>query len=140
MKYDNKRLNNIYDKTDGYCHLCHKKLAFKNYGVNGTKGAWHVEHSVPKAKGGTNHLNNLYPACIKCNTDKGTYHTKTARGWNGNTRAPYSAAKKQKIKSTNTIGGAAVGGGIGLAVGGPIGGIIGSIIGGAIGNNNSPKK
>lgn len=140
MKYDNERLNNIYDKTDGYCHLCHKKLAFTNYGVNGTKGSWHVEHSVPKAKGGTDHLNNLYAACIKCNLEKSTYHTKTVRGWNGQSRAPYSATKKQKIKSNNTIGSAAIVGGIGLAIGGPIVGIIGSIIGGALGSSNSPKK
>jgi 5-methylcytosine-specific restriction endonuclease McrA len=140
MKYDNDRLNAIYDKTDGYCHLCHKKLSFTNHGVHGAKGSWHVEHSVPKAKGGTDHLNNLFPACIKCNFEKSTYHTKTVRGWNGNTRAPHSKAKKTQIRKNNTAGGAIVGGGIGLIIGGPIGGAIGSFIGGALGHSNSPKK
>lgn len=139
MAYDNEKLNIIYDKTDGYCHICHKKLSFSNYGSNGSKGSWHVEHSIPRAKGGTDHLNNLYPACIKCNMEKGTAHTKTARGWNGNTRAPYSASKKKTIKSNNTAGGAVIGGIIG-SVFGPGGTVIGAAIGGAIGKNNSPKK
>lgn len=140
MAYDNETLNRIYEKTDGYCHLCHKKLAFTNHGVHGAKGAWHVEHSKAKANGGTNHLNNLYPACIKCNLEKSTYHTKTIRGWNGNTRAPHSKAKKNEIRKNNTAGGAIVGGSIGLIIGGPIGGAIGSFIGGAFGHSNSPKK
>jgi 5-methylcytosine-specific restriction endonuclease McrA len=139
MKYDNDRLNSIYDKTDGYCHICQKKLAFTNHGKRGFKGAWHVEHSKSKAKGGSDHMNNLYPACIKCNSEKGTMHTKTARGWNGNTRAPYSAAKKKQIKSDNTTGGALIGGALG-AFFGPVGAALGVTIGGAIGSSNSPKK
>lgn len=140
MTYDNERLNKIYDKTDGHCHLCYKKLAFTNHGAHGTKGSWHVEHSVPRAKGGTDHLNNLFPACIKCNVEKSTYHTKTIRGRNGNTRAPYSKAKKDKIRKDNTAGGALIGGGVGLIIGGPIGGAIGSFIGGVFGNSSSPKR
>jgi 5-methylcytosine-specific restriction endonuclease McrA len=140
MAYENEKLNQIYSKTDGYCHICHKKLAFVNYGANGAKGSWHVEHSKPKAKGGTNHMNNLYAACISCNIEKGTSHTKTARAKNGTTRAPYSKEKKQKIKTSNTVGGATIGGGIGWAIGGPVGGLVGSLIGGAIGSGNSPKK
>lgn len=85
-------------------------------------------------------MNNLYPACISCNIDKGTKHTKTARSQHGNSRTPYSKSKKQKIESNNTTGGALIGGGIGLAIGGPAGGMIGSFVGGLIGNENSPKK
>lgn len=137
---DNNRLNKIYDKTDGYCHLCHKKLSFSNYGKRCTKGAWHVEHSLPKAKGGTDHLNNLYAACISCNLDKGTCHTKTARSKNGVSRAPYSKAKKTSIRNDNTAGGVLLGGSIGLFLGGPLGSMLGGFIGGAIANNNSPRK
>jgi len=138
MKFDNDTVNRIYDKTDGYCHLFHKKLAFANYGVHGAKASWQVDHS--KANVETNHLNNLYPACIKGNLEKGTYHTKAARGWNVNTRAPHSKAKKNKFRKENTTGGALIGGGIGLIIGGPIGGAISRFIGGAIGNSNSPKN
>lgn len=61
---DSNRLKQIYSKTDGYCHLCHRKLILKNYAKGGIKGGWHIEHSRPKANGGTDHLNNLYAACI----------------------------------------------------------------------------
>jgi hypothetical protein len=134
MRYENEKLNQIYYKTDGCCHICHKKLAFTNYVANGTKRSRHVEYSKPNAKGGTDHMNNLYVAYISCNIEKGTSHTKTARARNGNTRAPHSKEKKEKIKSNNTIGGATIGGGIEWAVGG----LLGSLIGGAFGSSNSP--
>ena len=73
------RLNDIYDRTTGRCHLCGKRLAFHNYGCHGTRGAWHIEHSVPRANGGTDHLNNLYPGCIPCNLSKGTRSTRSVR-------------------------------------------------------------
>jgi len=79
MGYDIDKLNAIYDKTGGYCHLCDKKLSFTNHGKHGAKGAWHVDHSKPKAKGGTNHMNNLFPSCIPCNIEKGTLHKTTIR-------------------------------------------------------------
>jgi hypothetical protein len=59
---DYERLNRIYDKTDGYCHICHKKLSFSNYACCGAKGAWEIDHSNAKINGGSNHLNNLFPA------------------------------------------------------------------------------
>ena len=85
-------------------------------------------------------MNNLFPAHISCNRKKGIMYTKTARSRHGKTRAPYSKAKKQNIRSNNTAGGALIGGGIGLTIGGPVGGIIGSFVGVYIGNNSSPKK
>jgi len=102
-------LNAVYDKTHGCCHLCHKKLAFANYGKNGEKGSWHIEHSKPKAKGGTDHLNNLLPACIPCNLKKGISHAKKIRKLNYLTRAPLSGPKKKEIKNNNMIALGAVG-------------------------------
>lgn len=95
MAYSNELLNKIYDRTDGYCHLCGKKLSFVNYGKCGRKGVWQVEHSRAKANGGTNHPNNLFAACTRCNQEKGIVTTRTARGWNGRTKAPLSKVKKQ---------------------------------------------
>lgn len=95
---EQNRLQPIFEKTDGYCHICFKQLSFINYGKHGTRGAWHIEHSVSKTKGGSNHLNNLFAACISCNLEKGIMHTRTARSWNGNKRAPYSKKKKIKLK------------------------------------------
>lgn len=133
------QLRKIYDKTDGHCHLCHKKLSFSNYGKSGGMGAWNIEHSLPKAKGGTDNLNNLYAACIPCNIEKGTKHTKTIRKRNGVTRAPYNKDKKEKIRTNNTLAGAVGGALLGLYFG-PVGLVVGSLIGGIIGESGSPQK
>lgn len=50
MRYTDDRLNDIYERTRGYCHLCWKKLSFCNYGKPGMRAAWEVEHSCPRAK------------------------------------------------------------------------------------------
>jgi 5-methylcytosine-specific restriction endonuclease McrA len=134
MPYDAETLNKIYDRTRGYCHICGKKLAFSNYGRRAQKGAWHVEHSVPRAKGGTDRLNNLYAACIDCNLEKSDLTTRTARSWNGRTRAPLSRAEAKKARSSNAAAGAAIGGLIGLILG-PGGAVVGAAIGAAMGNN-----
>jgi len=64
-------LNYIYDKTGGYCYYCGKKIDWSNYGAHGEKGAWTVDHMLPVSRGGTDHMNNLVPACIPCNSSKG---------------------------------------------------------------------
>lgn len=139
MKRSNERLNAIYDKTNGYCHLCHKKLAFSNYGINGAKGAWHIDHSIPRAKGGSDHLNNLYAACIPCNLTKSDSNNKLVRSVYGHKRAPYSKSKLESIKNTNTSGGFIVGAIIGLRFG-PIGALVGGLVGGLIGSDSTLQK
>lgn len=135
MGHSNERLNAIYDRTDGRCHICCKKLAFKNYGsLEGLRGAWEVEHSNPKSKGGTDRLSNLYPACISCNRSKGANSTRSARTKNGRTAAPLSAAKIRERRSSNAAAGGLLGGLAGL-FGGPIGVILGAGIGAAIGHD-----
>jgi 5-methylcytosine-specific restriction endonuclease McrA len=70
MAYTDEDLNYIYDKNEGFCWHCGKKLSFINYGRPGEKGAWEVDHSIPVIRGGTGHLNNLVPACVRCNRSK----------------------------------------------------------------------
>lgn len=135
MRYSNERLNDIYDRTNGRCHICSKKLAFKNYGsLEGLRGAWEVEHSNPKSKGGTDRLSNLYAACISCNRSKGANSTKSARKRNGRTAAPLSAEKIRARRADNAVVGGIIGGLAGL-LGGPIGVAIGAGIGAAIGHD-----
>ena len=72
MNLTKKELRMIYDKTKGYCVYDGTKLAFTNYGKNGTKGSWHVDHSRAKFSGGSDYFRNLQPCCISCNLNKGT--------------------------------------------------------------------
>jgi hypothetical protein len=141
MPYTEDRLRSIFDKTHGNCHICHGRLAFSNYGAQNAKGtAWEVEHSVPKALGGTDRLNNLYAAHVICNREKGTTSTRSARAQYGNTRAPHSKTKKEQMRDQNMLGAGAAGMVIGGLVGGPPGALIGATLFGALGRSAKIPK
>ena len=139
MSHDTVTHRAIYYRTDGYCHICHSKLSLTNYGAVGERGAWEVEHSRPRARGGTDHGNNLYAACISCNRDKSDSSTRTSRRWHGNTRAPLSKVTKKKIRGENAVACGVIGGLVGL-VGGPVGAAIGAAIGASVGKSIKPPK
>lgn len=136
--FDQKKLNTIYERTDGQCHLCRKKLARKNYGMPGARGAWEVEHSKPRSKGGTDHRNNLYAACVSCNRSKRNGSTRTARYKHGYRAAPFSAEKKKE----NVLLGAGVGGALAWILVPPqikvVGAVMGAVLGGLTGANARP--
>ena len=88
MQYDHETLRRIFDKTAGRCHLCGEAIGPRSYGVTDSPLGWEVEHSHARANGGTDHPNNLYPAHITCNREKGTTSTRTARSWHDRQRAP----------------------------------------------------
>jgi 5-methylcytosine-specific restriction endonuclease McrA len=103
MAFEIDQLNWIFARTSGLCHICRKSLCRNNYGRLRARGSWQVEHSVPKSKGGTDHLNNLFPACCDCNLKKSNRTTRTARGWHENTKAPLSTAAREKARGENTF-------------------------------------
>jgi hypothetical protein len=137
--YEDERLEKIFERTDGRCHICWGALAFKNYGKFGERGAWEIEHSNPRCKGGSDRLSNLYPAHISCNREKGRMHTRTARQWNEQTCAPLSRAKKQEKRDENALAGAGIGALSGAMVAGPLGFVLGGIAGALIGNEVDPE-
>lgn len=138
-RYDNETLRKIYDRTSGYCHICGKKLSWANYARPRRKGAWEVEHSVPRAKGGTDHLNNLFAACVECNRGKRDITTRAARGWHGRTRAPLSREQRGKARTFNAIAGGIAGGLVGMIFG-PVGVAIGAALGAGLGHGASPDR
>ena len=139
MKWTEEQRRCIYDRTQGKCHICGKKLAFINFGQHGRRGCWSVEHSRPRVKGGTDHGNNLYAACISCNSSKGSKSTRSARAKNGRTRAPLSRKSEANVRSKNMIKGAVAGVLAGNVVAGKKGAIIGGILGGVIGQKTNPE-
>lgn len=138
MAYKDEQLDLIYRRTSGRCHLCQKMLSRKNYNRSDRKGAWHVDHSVPRSKGGTDHLNNLKAACIECNRQKSDKTTRAARSWNGKTRAPLSFEQRKQAKSENTFFGALGGGAVGFALGGLAGALVGVLAGGHCAGSINP--
>lgn len=133
MSFAPEQLNRIFARTNGRCHICHGQnggpLVFGRYGQVGAKGAWEVEHSVPKADGGTDHGNNLYAAHVWCNRAKGDGSTRAARAEYGVTRAPRSTAKVKEARERNTL----VGLGGGIALGAALGGFLGAALVGVLG-------
>jgi 5-methylcytosine-specific restriction endonuclease McrA len=131
--YSDEQRSRIYDKTSGYCHICKKKLAFTNYGRRGARGAWEVEHSVPRAAGGSHHGNNLYASCIPCNRTKGCGTTRTARRANGRTAAPLSRKARAEKRRGNAVVGAGAGALLGAMLG-PAGIVVGGVVGALVGD------
>lgn len=132
------RRRKIFEKTDGRCHICRRKLAWRNYGAAGATGGWEIEHSRPRAQGGTDHLHNLLPSCIPCNRAKGASGRRAARQKHGFKSAPLSAHRKMK----NAWAGGAIGALVArliLAPLGPAGILIGAVAGAAIGKMYEPE-
>jgi outer membrane lipoprotein SlyB len=65
--------------------------------------------------------------------------TRTARRWNGKTRAPLCPDKRKDAKFENGVTGAALGGLAG-AVLGPVGALVGAITGACIGSSQNPDR
>jgi hypothetical protein len=137
MSFSLEDLRDIYDRTCGKCHICHKKVAFTNYGQFGEVGNWEVEHSVARARGGTSRRNNLYPACISCNRSKQAVTTRTARSWNGKRRAPLSRTRRAEQQLGNTIAGATLGTVV-VALIAPEIWVLGLIVGALFGSDADP--
>jgi hypothetical protein len=127
--YDEATRQAIYDRTRGLCHLCHGPLAFSNYNNHGARGAWEIDHSIPRAKGGTDHLNNLYAAHTTCNRAKQARSSASVRRQNGHARSPISAAAMEEQKEGDAWTGAISGGLLCARFGGFPGLLIGAAIG-----------
>lgn len=139
MAYSHEDRVNAFGRTDGCCHICGKKLAFKNYGVFGARGCWEMEHSNARANGGGEHGNNRYPACISCNREKRDGSTRAARAKHGRTAAPLSAAKKSQRRRRNAVVAGAASGLTAVALGasGPVGWLVAGL-GAAVGHGLEP--
>lgn len=131
MSFSVEKRVKIFARTAGRCHLCRRELAFNSYAKYGRQGCWEVEHSRPRRHGGTDHLHNLYAACIRCNRSKGATSTHRARRSHGHgfRRAPMSWAKQSAVRERRAGIGALGGGVAGGLLGGAKGAVIGTLLG-----------
>jgi hypothetical protein len=61
MTFDREKRKKVWDKSGGRCWYC---------GVTLTPWNFHVDHFMPRSKGGEDDLENLVPACQSCNLEK----------------------------------------------------------------------
>jgi 5-methylcytosine-specific restriction endonuclease McrA len=94
MGYTAEQRRNIFDRGERRCHLCGHRLTFA--------GPWHVEHSRPLVRGGTNHGNNLRPACAECNLKKGVGSARDARAAFGH-RLSVRSPKGRKTAGNDVV-------------------------------------
>lgn len=73
-----KTVDRVYAKTGGRCFYCDCVLPEDNkeYDDAGrvveSSRNWHVDHKTPLSRGGDHSIENLVPACRKCNMAKMT--------------------------------------------------------------------
>jgi hypothetical protein len=139
MAHERERLDRIFRRTDGRCHLCGRKLEAGDYGNRHSDCGWEVDHSRPRAKGGSDHLNNLYPSHRRCNRSKGTRPARECRAEQGRSAPPVSRDRVRAAKRRGALGGSMIGGVGGFLLTGPAGGTIGTIVGGLLGACRDPN-
>lgn len=61
MAFDSDTLNSIYASTQGFCHLCRRKLSFSRFGCDDGRGAWDIDAVSPHPK-----VTALLPGCLRC--------------------------------------------------------------------------
>ena len=138
---DRERLRRVFDRTMGRCHICGSGLSFSKYGTIKRQGpqAWEIEHSTPRSRGGTERLNNLYAAHVRCNRLKGVRSSRSARLRNGLGRSPMSETERERTRGSRMAGGAVLGGIAGARLGGPPGAVVGALLG-AIAGSGDPEE
>ena len=94
MKVTDSLKQDVLARTGGDCHICHDPVGPRSYGRVHSRRGWEIDHSVPRSKGGTDRLNNLYAAHIDCNRSKGAKSTGAARRKYGLTFAPLSSTQR----------------------------------------------
>ncbi len=78
-----KKREFVYEKCQGHCAYCGKKISMKEMQVDHIEPHWHTlsEDQALKAgiKKGSHDLGNLNPSCARCNKWKSTFNLESFR-------------------------------------------------------------
>ena len=64
-RWTQHELDEIHHQSNGRCRNCGKYHRREKHG-----STWNVDHVIPRARGGRDHISNLRLNCIRCNSDK----------------------------------------------------------------------
>jgi hypothetical protein len=103
--------------TKGTCNWCGKTIYRGAYGRQSRHG-WHIDHTKAKGRGGHHtNLNNLVPACWRCNLEKGAKTQKRHLSSLGRSRSQLSPEESRDRKFAHIAMSTAAGGALGLPFG-----------------------
>jgi len=66
MVFSEDVVKNAFDKVNGYCQICGKKLIFNSRGNAEARGAWEARHIKPVSEGGKDEVRNCMVLCMEC--------------------------------------------------------------------------
>jgi 5-methylcytosine-specific restriction endonuclease McrA len=66
MVFTEDIVKNAFDRVNGYCQTCGKKLVFNSRGNTGARGAWEARHIKPVSEGGKDEVRNCAIFCMEC--------------------------------------------------------------------------
>lgn len=75
VEFSKPRVKNrqVWDKTNGHCWYCGTRLVKPNpekHSADQKKRWYTIDHATPRARGGSDSLDNLLPCCNYCNGHK----------------------------------------------------------------------
>lgn len=119
-KYGNIR--EIWARTGGKCHLCHRSVDLDTYGLIALYGAEaaSIDHLTPQAHGGDHDPDNLRIAHHGCNSRRGTRDPIEAReSASGRSWEPLSDGERAGLVLASALACTALGAGFGAALSNP---------------------
>ena len=63
MVFSEDVVKNAFDKVNGYCQICGKKLIFNSRGNAEARGAWEARNIKPVSEGGKDEVRNCMILC-----------------------------------------------------------------------------
>lgn len=70
MEYSDDNRKQIFNRTEGHCGNCGKKLVYHNYEIVHPDGAWVIDLVDTSSQGRIEDIQNAFPICIVCNRKK----------------------------------------------------------------------
>jgi len=115
-------IREIWSRTGGKCHLCHRPVDLDTYGLIALYGAEaaSIDHLTPQSHGGDHHPDNLRIAHHGCNSRRGTRDPIDAReSASGRSWEPLSDGERLGVVLASAAACTALGAGVGVALSGP---------------------
>ena len=66
MAFSEDVVKDAFDRVNGYCQGCGKKLVQYSRGNTGTRGGWDAEYIKPVSEGGGDTIRNCRIVCMDC--------------------------------------------------------------------------